>query len=128
MWTRYLPESPEGFRVLIRSQPPVVVTGDLSPATSEDDATIQLALADASGLEPEKARFMVLDQRTNKARRIRYKLRIHNLAAVHAITADLAFARSCRSERYTCALGAGVACLALCGFVCCVTCPLVVAH
>jgi hypothetical protein len=58
-----------------------VVTGDLSPATSGNDTAIQLALAEASGLPPDKARYMLLDQRTKKARRTRYKLRICELVA-----------------------------------------------
>jgi hypothetical protein len=77
---RYLPTRPEGFRVLVSSQPRVLVTGDLLPATSQDDTDLQLALAEASGIEPDNARFMLLDQRTKKARRTRYKLRIRDLS------------------------------------------------
>ncbi len=78
---RYLPANPECYRVLVTSQPRVLVTGDLTPATSEDDTAVQLALAEASGLAPDKARYMLLDQRTKKARRTRYKLRIRELIA-----------------------------------------------
>jgi hypothetical protein len=56
---KYRPLQPEGFRVLIWSQPRVVVTGDL---------------------QPEKARYMLVDQRTNKPRRTRFKLLIRDLA------------------------------------------------
>ena len=54
---RYLPERLEDFRVLIRSEPRVLVTGDLLPATSDDDFTTQLSLAEGSGMGLEKARY-----------------------------------------------------------------------
>ena len=78
---RYLPERLEDFRVLIRSEPRVVVTGDLLPATSDDDFTIQLSLAERSGMGLAKARYMLLDQRTKRPRRSRYKLFIRELSA-----------------------------------------------
>jgi hypothetical protein len=58
----------------------LIVTGDLHPAASDEDRAIQLSLADAAGMESEAARFMLLDQRTEKPRRTRYKLIIDGLA------------------------------------------------
>ncbi len=78
---RYLPERLEDFRVLIWSQPRVLVTGELMAATSEDDFTIQLSLAERSGMGLEKARYMLLDQRTKRPRRSRHKLFIRELTA-----------------------------------------------
>jgi hypothetical protein len=77
---KYQPAQPEGFRVLIWSRPRVIVTGDLHPATSEEDVRIQLFLAEEKGMEPEKARYMLVDQRTNKPRATRHKLLIRNLS------------------------------------------------
>jgi hypothetical protein len=77
---KYRPLQPEGFRVLIWSQPRVVVTGDLHPARGDDDVAIQLSLAERKGMQPEKARYMLVDQRTNKPRRTRFKLLIRDLA------------------------------------------------
>jgi hypothetical protein len=79
--TRYLPERLEDFRVLIWSEPRVLVIGELMPATTEDDLTIQLSLAKRSGMGLEKARNMLLDQRTKRPRRSRYKLFIRKLTA-----------------------------------------------
>jgi len=81
---KYLPEDLNGFRVLIWSMPRVVVTGDLPPATSDDDFTIQLSLARKSGIEEEKARYILLDQRTKRPRTSRHKLSIRELAAIGA--------------------------------------------
>lgn len=79
---KYLPEDLNDFRVLTWRKPRVLVTGDLLPATSDDDFTIQLALARKSRMEEEKARYMLLDQRTKRPRRSRYKLRIRELSAI----------------------------------------------
>jgi hypothetical protein len=79
---KYLPEDLNDFRVLIRSEPRVLVIGDLLPATSDDDFTIQLALALKSSMEEEKARYMLLDQRTKRPRRSRCKLVIRELSAI----------------------------------------------
>lgn len=70
---KYLPEDPRRCRVLIWSQPRVLVTGQLRPATSDEDTALQLALAEKRGIDPEKARLMLLDQRSKKARKTRYK-------------------------------------------------------
>jgi hypothetical protein len=78
---KYRPSQPQGFRVLIWSQPRVVVTGDLHPARSDDDVAVQLSLAERKGMQPEKARYMLLDRRTNKPRRTLFKLLIGDLAA-----------------------------------------------
>jgi len=75
---KYLPENGHGFRVLIWSQPRVLVTGVLSPATSDGDLAIQLTLAERD-IGPEKARYMLLNQRTNRPRRTRHKLVIEEL-------------------------------------------------
>jgi len=77
---KYLPASGQDFRVLIWSQPRVVVTGDLHPATSDDDLTTQLSLAEAQGMHRDDARFMLLDQRTKKPRRTRHKLAVTGIA------------------------------------------------
>jgi hypothetical protein len=76
---KYLPEDMTKCRVLIWNQPRVIVTGKLSPATSDGDAEKQLALAAAAGFDPDKARSMLLDQRTGRVRRIRFKLSIDSI-------------------------------------------------
>ncbi|HXQ44304.1 MAG TPA: hypothetical protein VN816_06670 [Acidimicrobiales bacterium] len=70
------------FQVLIWSQPRLLVTGELSPATSAEDLTIQRALAEYRGMALDKAEYMLLDQRTKKPRKIRYKLVIQELSLV----------------------------------------------
>jgi hypothetical protein len=77
---KHLPSQPEGFRVLILSKPRVIVTGDLHPASSDDDSAIQLSLAEAAGMEPGEAHYMLFDQRTKKPRRTRNKLLVRDLA------------------------------------------------
>ena len=77
---KYLPESGDGFRVLIWSEPRVVVIGELHPARYDDDLTKQLSLAEAQGMRAEEAWFMLLDQRTKKPRRTRHKLVIKSIA------------------------------------------------
>jgi hypothetical protein len=79
---KYLPEDPNEFRILIRSKPRVLVAGDLLPATSDDDFAIQLSLALGSGVADEKARYMLLDQRTKRPRGSRYKLLVRELSAI----------------------------------------------
>jgi hypothetical protein len=87
---KYLPTDPNVFQVLVNSQPRVLVTGELRPAMSEDDVGIQLALEEAKGMAPDKARFIVLDQRSNKARRIRYKLLITRMEKVEGLLRGVA--------------------------------------
>jgi len=77
---KYRPAQPEGFRVLIWSQPRVVVTGDLLPAGTDDEFAIQLSLVVRAGMKSEKARYMLLDQRTDRPRQTRFKLLIRDLA------------------------------------------------
>lgn len=76
---KYLTGDLSKFRVLIASRPPVVVEGELSTAGEADDVVIQLRLAHESGMEAEKARFMVLKRRTQTARRTRYKLAVRQV-------------------------------------------------
>ena|SRR5579883_2771325 len=71
---KYLPADPLGYQVLIWGATKVLVTGDLHPATSDADTAAQLALAEAGGMDPSKARLMLLDQRSHRARKTRYKL------------------------------------------------------
>jgi hypothetical protein len=47
-----------------------------------------LSLARAAGLEASKARYMLLDQRTQKARRTRYKLIVRDIARADALAAE----------------------------------------
>ena len=68
------------YEVLILSQPRLVVRGELQPATSEEDTATQLSLARATGLDTNTARRMLLDQRTQKVRRTRYKLIVRHIA------------------------------------------------
>jgi hypothetical protein len=84
---RYLPERGNHFQVLIWSQPRVVATGDLFPATSDVDLDVQLSLAERR-LAPDEARYMLLDQRTKRPRRSRYKLVIRELSATGLETAE----------------------------------------
>lgn len=79
---KYLPEDPSRCQVLIWSRPRVLLTGELRQATSEADAALQLALAERDGMPKDKAEFMLLDQRTKKARRTRYKLVVHEMRAI----------------------------------------------
>jgi len=74
--------------VLIWSQPKVVVRGELQPATSEKDTATQLSLARASGLDEGEARYMLLDQRTQNARRTRYKLIVRDIALADVLVAE----------------------------------------
>jgi hypothetical protein len=59
------------------SQLRVLLTGELRPGTSEEDTTLQLALAEQAGMAEQKARFMLLDPRTGEARSTRYKVFVH---------------------------------------------------
>lgn len=77
---KYLVTDPSRFQVLIWCQPRVIVQGELHPATSDDDTKVQLRLAEGAGMDVEKARFMLLDQRTKKARKTCYKLAIRDVA------------------------------------------------
>jgi hypothetical protein len=76
---KYLRSPLSQYEVLIWSPTTVIVRGELEPATSEEDTAAQLSLARASGLDEEKARYMLLDQRTQKARSTRYKLMIREI-------------------------------------------------
>jgi hypothetical protein len=76
---KYLTPPLDQYEVLIWSQPRVVVRGDLQPATSEEDTATQLSLATATGLDANAAGYMLLDQRTQKARRTRYKLIVSSM-------------------------------------------------
>ena len=80
---KYLAGDPARYQVLIWSQPKVVVTGELLPAQSDEDAATQLALAENGGKSPEKARFMILDKRTMKPRKTRYKLLVRDIALLN---------------------------------------------
>lgn len=77
---KYLRPPLSRYEVLIWSQTRVIVRGELEPATSEDDTAVQLSLARASGLDEDRARYMLLDQRTQKARKTRYKLIVRDIA------------------------------------------------
>jgi hypothetical protein len=81
---KYLTPPLSRYEVLILSQPRVVVRGELQPATSEEDTAVQLSLAYASGLDENDAGYMLLDQRTQKARRTRYKLIVRDIARADA--------------------------------------------
>ena len=70
------------FAVLIWGQPRAVARGALHPATSEQDTATQLRLAEAGGLERDKARYMVLDQRKQKARRTSHKLILRDVTVL----------------------------------------------
>jgi len=69
----------EHFSVRIMSRPRLVVTGELHQANSEEEGAKQVALAEARGMPSEKARYMVLDQRTGRPRRTRHKLLIRDI-------------------------------------------------
>lgn len=84
---KYLTPPLSRNEVLILSQPRVGVRGELQPATSEEDTATQLSLARANGLDAHTARRMLLDQRTQKARRTRYKLIIRDIAQADALAA-----------------------------------------
>lgn len=70
------------YSVLIWSEPLVLVEGELMPATSETDTAIQFELADAAGVAEDDARYIILDQRTRRARRTSYKLQIRTATIV----------------------------------------------
>jgi hypothetical protein len=85
---KYLTPPLSGYEVLILSEPRVVSRGALQPATSQEDTATQLSLARAAGLDADKARYMLLDQRTQKARRTRYKLIVRDIARADALAAE----------------------------------------
>lgn len=91
---KYLTPPLTRYEVLIWSQPRVVVRGELHPATSEEDTATQLSLAHRAGMDANKARYMLLDARTQKARKTRYKLIVRDIARADAQgeTTDLATA------------------------------------
>jgi hypothetical protein len=82
---KYLTLTLSQYDVIIWSQPRVVVRGELQPATSEEDTATQLSLARGAGMDANKARYMLLDQRTQKARRTRYKLIVRDIARADAL-------------------------------------------
>ena len=82
---KYLTPPLSRYEVIIWSKPRVVIRGELQPATSEDDTATQLSLARAAGLDADSARYMLLDQRTQKARRTRYKLVVREIACADAL-------------------------------------------
>jgi hypothetical protein len=82
---KYLTPPLSGYEVVIWSRPRLVVRGELQPATSEEDTATQLSLARAAGLDEKEARYMLLDQRTQKARRTRYKLIVRDIARAEKI-------------------------------------------
>jgi hypothetical protein len=57
----------------------------LQPATSEEDTATQLSLARAAGQDENAARLTLLDQRTQKARRTRYKLIVRDITRADAL-------------------------------------------
>jgi hypothetical protein len=81
---KYLTRPVSDFEVLIWGRPQVLVRGELQAATSEEDTATQLALARAAGLDEDKARYMLLDQRTQNVRRTRHKLIVREIARVEA--------------------------------------------
>jgi hypothetical protein len=85
---KYLTPPLSQYEVLIWSQPRVVVRGELQPAMSEEDTSTQLSLAYASGLDADKARYMLLDQRTQKARRTRYKLIVRDITRADSLATE----------------------------------------
>jgi hypothetical protein len=85
---KYLTPPLSQYEVLIWSQPRVVVRGELQPATSEEDTATQLSLARAAGLDANTARYMLLDQRTQKARKTRYKLIVRAIAMADALAGE----------------------------------------
>ena len=82
MAKKNLRSDPSCFQVVIWSRPRVLLTGELRSATSEVDTALQLVLAERGGMSKDKAEFMLLDQRTKKARRTRYKLVVHEMRAI----------------------------------------------
>lgn len=85
---KYLTPPLSQYEVIIWSEPPVVVCGELQPATSEEDTATQLSLARAADLDENTARYMLLDQRTQKARRTRYKLIVRDIARADALAPE----------------------------------------
>lgn len=69
----------DAYEVLLWSNPRVVVTGRLVPARSEEDASLKVRLLIDLGLEPDKADYMVFDQRNHRPRKNQYKLLIRGL-------------------------------------------------
>ena len=85
---KYLRSPLSRYEVLIWNQTRVIVRGELEPATSEEDTATQLSLPRASGLDEDTARNILLDQRTRKARRTRYKLIVRDIARAHSPEAE----------------------------------------
>jgi hypothetical protein len=81
---KYLRPPLSRYEVLIWDEPRVLVRGELEPATSEEDTATQLSLARASGLDEDTASYMLLDQRTQKTRRTRYKLTVRDITRADA--------------------------------------------
>jgi hypothetical protein len=79
----YLPANPHEARVLIWSQPRLIVQGSLLQATSDDDGQNQLRLALDQGLDEVKARSMIFDSRTGRPRKTRHKLVAERICVAH---------------------------------------------
>jgi hypothetical protein len=79
---------PPALAFSIWGRPQVLVRGELQAATSEEDTATQLALARAAGLDEDKARYMLLDQRTQKARRTLHKLIVREIARAEALSGE----------------------------------------
>ena len=77
------------YEVLIWSQPHVIATGRLLPASSDEDVQTDAELARARGWNPADIKLMLFDRRTNKPRKNRYKLIVESLREGPA-RADLA--------------------------------------
>ncbi len=69
----------ERYEVLVWSQPRIIATGRLLPATSDEDSRIQVDLARSTDLNADQIKLMLFDGRKNKPRKIRYKLVLETL-------------------------------------------------
>ena len=77
---KYLTDDLASFRVLIWSEPRVLATGELYPATSDQDLETQIALAGQTGIPLHEAQLMLLDQRTKRVRKARHRLVLRELS------------------------------------------------
>jgi hypothetical protein len=85
---KYLSPLLSEYEVLIWSKPQVLVRGELKAATSEGDTATQLALARAADLGENEACYMLLDQRTQKARKTRHKLVVPEMARAEGLASE----------------------------------------
>ncbi len=65
---------PDQYEVLVWSQPRLIVTGRLSPATSDADVEMARRLLLSQGWDADRADYTLFDQRNHRPRRNRYKL------------------------------------------------------